>query len=537
MRIAGVALRFGLPALLPWLLAASTALADGWHNNLILTTPPENWIGAMRRSIDGMQQAVSALEKAKRELEQAENPGQESGPLNAELETGVDLESLGRDPQDQPSAARPPSMAEIEAARRRVAAAERAVKQQEALLSREAAVCLEVLRSMDQRNIFAHEFPNFPQQRIPFCRQAARQLLAGMGPVGGRVVAGQMRSELMRGTSGMPLTSGDLVLPVDYFRDLYNLLDLHGKSGNVSTEDAQALVQAAQGAKAFGPNVLADRVEDLAKKIQALQQEGGLAALLDAAAETDDRELKSMLMNNAARKLPDADVAELLETAEKTTDVRFRRLVVNELRKRLPKLGIVELLRLLGTTDASDFRAELVAELDKRRPTFSDVKDQLEGIVAMAGSDDQEVAKAARGQLANAFQRAPIPHSLYWLGEADEPVARLIWEQIDGRIARADSARRAAYRESGLAVLAHRDFGTAGRKAALELLARLKDPAAVGPVAELLSELPRELWPAAGQALGAISGEDFGPHENAGIADVAKARKSWQAWAKQKGSQ
>jgi len=191
----------------------------------------------------------------------------------------------------------------------------------------------------------------------------------------------------------------------------------------------------------------------------------------------------------------------------------------------------VSLLEALKDPDAS-YRKKVLEELGKTSPKYSEVAEQLDQIIELFASEDKTVAAAARGQLANAFQRAPLAHCLHWLGQGDEPLVRLIWEQIDGRIRRADAQRRAGYVQTALSVLAEKQYNLATRRAAIELLGRLKDHQAVPEVIELLLRLPAELQPRAGDLLRDLTGQSFGPRSGAGIAEVLESQKRWQAWWK-----
>jgi len=206
--------------------------------------------------------------------------------------------------------------------------------------------------------------------------------------------------------------------------------------------------------------------------------------------------------------------------------------------KRLERASIAQLIELLELPDAAadrSRRSAAAAELDRRRPTYAEVQDHVAVLARLAAEGDPVVAAAARTQLANAFQRAPISHCLHWLGRADEKLQGLIWEQIDGRIARADAARLDEYRKVAAAVLRGSAFSLASRGAAVELLARLKGKAAAGELIGQLLDLPSELWPPAGQALRRLTGEDFGPRPGDGIAQVVEAEKRWRAWQKRPG--
>jgi hypothetical protein len=203
--------------------------------------------------------------------------------------------------------------------------------------------------------------------------------------------------------------------------------------------------------------------------------------------------------------------------------------------KRLERASVAQLIELLEAAPDRSRRIAAAAELEKRWPTYADVQDHLAVLVRLAAGDDPIVAPAARTQLANAFQRAQISHCLHWLGQADEKLQGLIWEQIDGRIARADAARIDEYRKVAAAVLREKAFSLASRQAAIELLGRLKGKAAAGELIDQLLDLPRELWPPAGEALRRLTDQDFGPHPGDGIAQVVEAEKRWRAWQKRPG--
>lgn len=197
----------------------------------------------------------------------------------------------------------------------------------------------------------------------------------------------------------------------------------------------------------------------------------------------------------------------------------------------------VALLEALENTEDTGLRRKIAAELARTSPKYAEVKDQLAQIQQFVGSDDAKTSAAARSQLANAFQRAPISHCLYWIGQGDDDLDGLVWKQLDGRIARADAKRRRGYAQTAVAVLGHQEFGTAARSAAIDLLARLDDREAAGSVIEGMLELPRDLWPKAGTLLRDLTGQDFGPREGDGIGEVLEAKKQWEAWWREQGSE
>jgi hypothetical protein len=187
-----------------------------------------------------------------------------------------------------------------------------------------------------------------------------------------------------------------------------------------------------------------------------------------------------------------------------------------------------KLARVVGRSE----RRAAVAELDTRSPTYAEVKDYMDVLVRLATGEEAELAAVARRQLVNAFQRAPMSQCLYWLGEVDEQLRALIWNEVDGRISRADEARIEQYRKAAGYLLGEQSYKLESRKAAIDLLSRLKGDASVAALSDPLSDMPRTLWPRAGEALKQLTGEDFGPREGDGIAEVLEAQKRWRAWLK-----
>ncbi|NQT15011.1 MAG: hypothetical protein HQ582_19805 [Planctomycetes bacterium] len=198
---------------------------------------------------------------------------------------------------------------------------------------------------------------------------------------------------------------------------------------------------------------------------------------------------------------------------------------VTKLRGNVPGL-----LKGLQAARKPTERNALTKELDKTKPRYSEVKDHIEEIWELTRSDNEQVAAAAREQIVNAFKRAPISHCLYWIGQGDDELAKLIWEQIDARVTRASAERRAEYAKSAVTVLEHSGVNMAGRKAAIRLLTQLNDGQVIENVVELLSELPSDLAPDAGQLLRDLTGQDFGPRSGDQIGNVLQARRQWQAW-------
>ncbi|HET6883408.1 MAG TPA: hypothetical protein VFI31_24875 [Pirellulales bacterium] len=193
---------------------------------------------------------------------------------------------------------------------------------------------------------------------------------------------------------------------------------------------------------------------------------------------------------------------------------------------------LAAMLAAVEAGDDNEGDRTALAKLDKKPPKYREVQEQLADIWRFASSKKPEVAEAARRQMVNAFQRAPISECLRWLADDDAKLQALIWEQLDDRIARADAERKAAYGEAALAVVGQNDARLASRRAAAQLLGRLKNRAAAERLIELLPTLPRGLWEPVGRALKETTGQDFGPREGAGVADLNVAVKKWREWAK-----
>jgi hypothetical protein len=190
-------------------------------------------------------------------------------------------------------------------------------------------------------------------------------------------------------------------------------------------------------------------------------------------------------------------------------------------------LGLLDVLA--QETDAKR-REPIVAALEKASPKYADVKEQIGEILAHAASEDRDVARLAKAQITNAFARAPMSDTLVALGSATPDQAALIWDLVEQRIARADAARLASYRDSAVQILSNRGSPEGAQRASLELLGRLKDRQAVAPLVDQLTQLPRTLWPLAGETLASMTGENHGPKPGDGVAEVVAAAKKWRKW-------
>ncbi len=557
----------GLSVSMVLLLAPAQLLADGYHGNVMTSRAPEAWYGA------GLQQlsaAIPDLEKTLRAAPPSESPTSQ----NAKLKVARDVEELRNRaasaiPAPQSPAANTPAP---ESAPSTPTAGGRIhsefTPEQKALLGRASSESLEILAYLDPRNIFPREFPNFPVERVPGYRLAAKRMLLVTGPVGAESVVQALRSELM-GMGGAGVLG--MTHHPQYYTDLLEALQDAAASGYLAPEHVQTLQQAAAGAKPEPQAALAAEVQRLLPDLENV----GPGAILKWASETQDPSRRQDLYSRVDRWIPAASTEELLqaskligENASTPQAKRLKQQTNNEIARRAASGTLNDLLALFDTDIELDARVRQSAEaalddrlteadvaallaaaahanpqvsqpaqaaLAQRSPTYAEVKDLLPHIWSHAESSDDAVADAARRQAANAFQRAPISHCLYWLGVVESDQKALIWTQIDARIARADAPRRAEYRQTALHVTGLKKAGLASRLAALDLLSRLKDPQAARPLVDLLPLLPRECWPAAGAALSAITGQDFGPRRGDGGAEVGVAVKKWRVWLTENG--
>jgi len=475
LRIAGFALRiagFALPAMALLLLGGGApALGDGFHNAALVTGSIDEWMADLKRAIPDLDQRMS------------------SGSLGSEsqMTSSRDVRAL------QEKANQAQSGGSRTAKPRRGGTIQSALTpEQQALLGRKANDCMQLLAYLSPQNVIPQEFPDFPMGRMGQYRDAAKKLLGAMGSEGTRMAATQLRQELMG--AGMP-SARDCAVDPTFYTDLLDVLRNGQKNGHLGEQEIKDLLEATQGKKGPAAAALAEQVR------------------------------KSL-------SLDDMPVATLIDLATSTTDAKFKAIVSRKLRHRVSEAGILDLMTALTTLDDSGLRGTLADELGRRSPKYNDIKGDLAEIAPLVGSSDRAVASAARQQVANAFQRAPMDHCLWWLGQLDAGVKPVVWEQIDGRIARADETRRAEYAQNALDVLTGKRFdgNEASQAAALDLLAKLKDRKGAKQLSELLLKLPREAWPKAGQTLRAITGQDFGPRAGDDIARVLEAQKSWEKW-------
>ena len=365
--------------------------------------------------------------------------------------------------------------------------------EQRAILNRKASDCMQILAHLSPPNVIPEEFPTFDISRIPEYRRGARQLLKLMGRESTGVVVGRIENELMS-RGGL---ATQLPLHGDFHDDLLEVLDSLADEGNLTSDHVEAMLQAAEGHKESGAQ------RELATKVQHV--------FLDA-----------------------ADLPTFARTFTNTTNTRLRRRLLNEADGKIDEANVLELLQARGRVTHPVLKRKISEEFRRRSPKYAEVKDQLVGLWRLAQSDDLELADDARKHVENAFQRAPIWECLQWMGSEDERLNELIWEQIDGRIERADAGRREGYRNSALSVIQLDRFNAASKKSALDLLTRLDDDQAASLLVDLLPKMPRDLWPEAGRTLHKLTGEDFGPREDDGPVEVLAAIKQWRAWLKER---
>ncbi|HWB12185.1 MAG TPA: hypothetical protein VG826_23360 [Pirellulales bacterium] len=484
---------------------ASRATADGWHNAALATSSLDQWLADVKAAVPNLDKKMSSSElKAGHDLSEFKKGREKNGSSGSDKKPGKGAPRQGGS-----------------------IAAELTPEQQQ-LVGRKANDCLEALAFMDPKNIFPREFPNFQLEKIPKYHKAAKQLLSLMGPVGATAVVGELRSELM----GMGRSRAQGVEPRrDYHDELLALLRQAGMRGDVSEADLESLREAASGAKAHPLTGLAQKVQLIITDIEASVE---LAVLVERIEGIGDAKRKQQLTARARKKLPQAATRELLDAVKVSqAGSPMQKDILKELQQRLDRMSVLDLLRLGESVRESDLARAAAVELGQKRPKFADVKGDLAEIASYLESGDKALAEAARDQMVNAFQRAPVRDCLDWLARGDKRLTPLIWEQLDDRIARAEADRKAGYREVALEVAGDRSSRSVARIAALDLLGRLRDKEAAGPLIELLPQLPRELWGKAGLALEKLTGQRFGPKAGDGVAELNVAVKKWRAWKAQ----
>lgn len=474
--------------------------ADGWHNAALATASLDQWLSDLKREVPDIVNLLSGTQL------RAGKGAEGLKELQERLGNGKDAGGGPRGPGGRLDAKLTP--------------------QQQALLARKVNDCMEVLAYMDPRNIIPTEFPTFQLGKIPEYRRAAKEMLRLMGSAGTSAIVTQVRSALMN----PPQQGGEVQTTAAYYYDLLELLGTAAAEGRLTVEDMQSLQEAAGGMKVGPQAAFAKAVVDvLAKHLD-------IVALTQMAAQMRDYGRKKALHEQIRQRITKSEVPELLRAArhaDVTEQVKTQ--IADELERRLEKSSLLDLLGMVAMDLPDTVKQAAAAELASRSPSYAELKEQIPAIWEFASSSDAQAAQAARRHVAVAFQRAPIAECLDWLGKNNPPLHAVIWEQVDARIQRADEARRGSYLTAGLAVFQDTNASLACRTAALELLRRVKRKDAAAPVIAMLSTMPRELWPKAGEMLRGVTGQDFGPRAGDGLAEVTVAIKNWRAWLAQQG--
>lgn len=461
------------------LLLCSSAAGHGWHNAALATASLDEWTADVRE----------AIPEIRKQLDQAAAP---------EMSAYRDIEKLRQAAKNATGedAAGEDATSPTGGPGRAGTILTDLTPEQRALLGRKAQDCLEIIAYMEPDNIIPEEFPRFKLQNVPQYRKAAKELMKAMGSAGTEPLVGVIQNE-MAGPGRSPL---GMKWHPDYYKDLLEILQSSAKSGQLSDEAVKTLLQASQGRKSKRQQAFADKVQDT-----VLLENYDLATMIDVVEKTEDRRLKSRLNTRIRKRIEEADVLELLECQR--------------------------------STDSAGLKRTVAAQLKRTTPKFREIEPQLDQVWKIAGGDDQQAAQAARRQVVNAFLQAGIPDCMDWIGRGDPQLGGLIWEQLDFRVLRAktrgDTELLGRYRRAGVAVLSDSGRKMPSRTAAIEFLARLKDRQAVGPISQVMPQLPRELWPKVGKLLHGLTGQDYGPHEGDDAGQAFEAMKKWRRWSEE----
>ena len=196
---------------------------------------------------------------------------------------------------------------------------------------------------------------------------------------------------------------------------------------------------------------------------------------------------------------------------------------------------ISEIAKLQLLVEDAELQRSVDGELRSRSPSYKNIRGELLEIWGSANSPNKRVAGYAKYYVSAAFKEAPINHCLFWLGQADEQLVELIWTQVDARIAEGSPPQKMAFSATVFKAWEAKDLTDKNRRDCLTLLGRLKHRPSAKPLVDLLLTMPRPLLPAAGQALKAITGQNYGPNAGDGIAEVTVAAKRWREWIKRNG--
>lgn len=482
--------------------APAAAFAHGWHNAALTTSSLDEWLSDVKQAIPDVMKRLDS----------------------SELVSGQGLEELRKRTQ----AGKTPGRTRGLPNRTRTIDSELS-PQQQALLGRKADDCIEALAFMQPDNIVPEEFPNFPMDKIDAYRDTAAKLLRLMGRPGASAVVYELRATLMG--AGRVAGAADYAARGDYIDELLKILNDASNAGQFSAADENSLREAASGAKPYPLNDLSQKVLDFLDELDVKTR--SLPELVELLAKITNPIENRTMLGRIRLRLPRATSQELLDLLKAAPPRGLQQVAGVELEKRFAKLGVLELLEIQAALDDAALDRRAAAELARRSPRYADVKDELAGIVKFAAGDASPLSDAARGQLVNAFQRAPIREVLVWLGKVDANLQALIWRQVDGRIARADRARQTLYRDSALECLQDKNAAQQEQLAACGLLERLEPALVVGPLVEILPRLNREIWPRTGDVLHKLTGQDIGPRAGDGVAELIGDVDRWRTWLKQ----
>jgi hypothetical protein len=368
----------------------------------------------------------------------------------------------------------------------------------------QARELIEVLAYFNAENV------NWDGHMGPNCDYAgflrtAREMLPRFGDLGAEAVVQGLAEELTGVTIPTEVTNN-----VQSYVSVYNSV-YRGQQQNPLTRDRQ-LIESAQltPERAVQKTLLMNPTyhADLLDLLRFFKSQGQITPamkkhLQTCAAGKKDPEVARLALE-VKRLLSDNDLVSLLETLDQAVEPQLRR----DAREKLEKLS----------------------------PTYAEVKEHIGQIREYLDSSNREAAAAARAQLENAFLRAPVTECLVWLGGGDAGLNKLIWEQLDDRISRADKGRRDDYRQRAAAVLIDKQRPVPVRQAALQFFGRLGDVESAEILIDNLTTLPRDLWPPAGDVLRQISGQSYGPRAGDGAAELGIEIKKWREWLKQEKS-
>jgi hypothetical protein len=493
--------------------APGAVLADGWHNATLGSGSIDDWLRDVQTAV----------------------PGFAANLTSSRSPTGV---AQGNKPNKPPQGSEKPGPAPGDADYRPGGVPPNLTAQQQSVLERKARDCLEVLAYMDPKNIYPREFPDFPLEKIPEYRQTAKQLLGLMGPTGTAAVVNQVRAELMNPALLNPRLARlrqkppDVQPRPDYYFELLQLLRDAAQGGQLTQQDEQALLEASSGVKIGAQALFAQHVAEVLTSLQDSRAKSlGLPALLQLVQTTVDTNRKRALQGQLYQRVGTAPVKELLALAQvRDAPSSLRNTVGNQLQKRVPALTTAELLAVLCANVQPSVRHAALKEVEGRKPALPELRDQLPAIAEFLEATEPKAAELARAQIAGALEHASLSDSLYWLGQGQERLNRLVWQEIDRRLQGADEARAASSASTGIGVLGNPNASLPCRLAAVDLLRRLQRKDVVGTMVELLSTLPPELWPPTGQLLRDLTGRDYGPKQGDGAEEVATAVEKWRAW-------